>query len=186
MQRSCWTTAAWLAALVAASPLAAQDFTVAAGLFAQSQPGVAPTRWGSGGVLAVDFGSGQAPIRAEVGYARTDYSVLGDDYHSHYGNVLVGLASRGRPGRDRTNVGLYIGVGARVRDDVSETDPTFASSAEWQSLVSPGFTFDVRLTESTSVAVLARYYLTGIAGSIIDSAERDVRSSFGLMVGLRR
>ena len=172
------------AALLQAPPLLAQSVTAGGGVYAQDQPGFAPTRWGWTVLLGTEIGGGPVPFRAEASYARVDYTVVGEDYHTNTGNLVVGFTNRGDP-RDALSINFFLGLGARVEDVVPEGD-SVTTSATWKSLVSPGFTIERRIGGSSRVTLLVRDYISGLLGSVIDSSERDVRHSFSFVLGLTR
>ena len=120
---------------------------------------------------------------ASVSAARTDFPVSDDQVHRNFGAAALGLrVSAGSEAR----VGVLLGMGALVSDDVSETDPDFRSSANYEELLLAGIEVGVPVGRSLLVRLSIRDQITGWWWRIWDPAEGALSHRFILTLGLGR
>ena len=118
---------------------------------------------------------------ASVSAARTDFPVAGDQLHRHFGAAALGLrVSTG----SQTRVGVLLGIGALVWDDVSETDPDFRSSANGEEMLLPGIEVGMPVGRSLHVRFSIRDQVTGWWNTILDPDEGTMNHRFILTLGL--
>jgi hypothetical protein len=162
-------------------------------LSAQTKWSVGPTLWvdtdfdgtemGPGINLGISSGPAQgSAFTIDLGFARTDFPVASDELHRNHASISIGgrlMASAGGGA-----VGVTLGLGALVWDDLNETDPGFRSSANAEELVVPGILARFPLTESWGVEVFFRDQISGWYNSIIDPDEFALAHRFVIGVGL--
>ena len=120
---------------------------------------------------------------ASVSAARTDFPVSDDQLHRNFGAAALGLrVSAG----SEVRVGVLLGMGALVSDDVSETDPNFASSANYEEMLLAGIEVGVPLGHSLHVRLSVRDQVTGWWWRIWDPVEGALNHRFILTLGLGR
>ena len=91
--------------------------------------------------------------------ARTDFPVASDDFHRNFASAGVGL--RLMTGGDGATIGIALGAGVFVEDDVNETDPKFTSSANGEEIVMLGVEAQFPVTASWGVTIFARDQVGG-------------------------
>ncbi len=110
-----------------------------------------------------------------VSAARTDFPVADDQLHRHFGAAALGFrVSTG----SQVRVGVLLGMGALVWDDVSETDPDFRSSANGEEMLLPGIEVGVPIGRSLDVRLSIRDQVTGWWNRILDPAEGALNHRF--------
>ncbi len=117
-----------------------------------------------------------------VTVARTDFPVGVDDLHRNWGIAAVGLRLA-RSG-ERQRVGISLGLGAVVFDDVSETDPGFRSSANAEEMLQLGVEGSIPLNESLHLRLALQDMVTGWWNAIIDPSEGNLNHRFQLSLGV--
>ena len=118
---------------------------------------------------------------ASISAARTDFPVAGDQLHRNFTAAALGLrVSAG----NRVRAGVLLGMGALVSDDVSETDPNFVSSANYEEMLLPGVEVGVPVGRSLDVRLSIRDQVTGWWNRILDPAEGALNHRFILTLGL--
>ena len=75
-------------------------------------------------------------------------------------------------------------MGALVSDDVSETDPNFVSSANYEEMLLPGVEVGVPVGRSLDVRLSIRDQVAGWWNRILDPAEGALNHRFILTLGL--
>jgi hypothetical protein len=162
----------------------------------------AQTKWSVGPMLWVDtdfngtevgpginIGVSSGPERGsaftmDLGFARTDFPVASDDLHRNHASISIGGRLMTRAGGGGGAVGVTLGIGALVWDDLNETDPGFRSSANAEELLVPGILARFPLTEACGVEVFLRDQISGWYNSIIDPDEFALAHRFILGVGI--
>ena len=166
---------------------------------AQTKWSVGPTLWvdtdfnGTEVGPGINIGVSSGPERGsaftmDLGFARTDFPVASDDLHRNHASISIGgrLMTRagGGGGGGGGAVGVTLGIGALVWDDLNETDPGFRSSANAEELLVPGILARFPLTEAWGVEVFLRDQISGWYHSIIDPDEFALAHRFILGVGI--
>ncbi len=114
--------------------------------------------------------------------ARTDFPVGVDELHRNWGTAALGL--RFALPAEKISLRFSLGVGFLVFDDVSETDPGFRSSANWEELLLPGIEGSIPLRGRWHFRVVAQDMVTGWWNALIDPDEGAVGHRFLISVGL--
>ena len=139
------------------------------------------SRWARG--FAVDLGVARRRSWS-VGLlgmaARKDFALGDDELHRNYG--VAALSVRFTFDRPGPTVALGAGLGVFVADDVSETDPGFRSSANYEELAIPGVEVHWPLNEKWGIVFSARDLWSGWWGALIDPEE--AASTHRLMVSV--
>ena len=106
--------------------------------------------------------------------ARTDFPVASDDFHRNFASAGVGL--RLMTGGDGATIGIALGAGVFVEDDVNETErrkeetcvssstvicPKWTSSANGEEIVMLGVEAQFPVTASWGVTIFARDQVGG-------------------------
>lgn len=123
-------------------------------------------------------------LALDVGVARTDLTVLGQEYHDDH--LLLALGSEWVPWRGRTGLGLRLGVGAYRESQTVETDPPVGGGVNWIEMIlgavvlSRELGADRDLVVSLSDAALGNPLLAAL-----DPDEYGIEHRFRLMVGVR-
>ena len=166
---------------------------------AQTKWSVGPTLWvdtdfnGTEVGPGINIGVSSGPERGsaftmDLGFARTDFPVASDDLHRNHASISIGgrLMTRagGGGGGGGGAVGVTLGIGALVWDDLNATDPGFRSSANAEELLVPGILARFPLTEAWGVEVFLRDQISGWYHSIIDPDEFALAHRFILGVGI--
>jgi len=164
---------------------------------AQTKWSVGPTLWvdtdfnGTEVGPGINIGVSSGPERGsaftmDLGFARTDFPVASDDLHRNHASISIGgrLMTRAGGGGGGGAVGVTLGIGALVWDDLNETDPGFRSSANAEELLVPGILARFPLTEAWGVEVFLRDQISGWYHSIIDPDEFALAHRFILGVGI--
>ena len=164
---------------------------------AQTKWSVGPTLWvdtdfnGTEVGPGINIGVSSEPERGsaftmDLGFARTDFPVASDDLHRNHASISIGgrLMTRAGGGGGGGAVGVTLGIGALVWDDLNETDPGFRSSANAEELLVPGILARFPLTEAWGVEVFLRDQISGWYHSIIDPDEFALAHRFILGVGI--
>ena len=87
-------------------------------------------------------------------------------------------------GWDQSAIGVVLGAGVLLEDDVSETDPSFRSSARGESILMPGVELRLPIGASWGVTAFARDQLGGWFNALVDRAEADLSHRFVVGVGV--
>lgn len=160
---------------------------------AQTKWSVGPTLWvdtdfnGTEVGPGINIGVSSGPERGsaftmDLGFARTDFPVASDELHRNHASISIGGRLMTRAGGGA--VGVTLGIGALLWDDLNETDPGFRSSANAEELLVPGILARFPLTEAWGVEVFLRDQISGWYNSIIDPDEFALAHRFILGVGI--
>ena len=87
-------------------------------------------------------------------------------------------------GWDQSAIGVVLGAGVLLEDDVSETDPSFRSSARGESILMPGVELRLPIGASWGGTAFARDQLGGWFNALVDRAEADLSHRFVVGVGV--
>ena len=102
--------------------------------------------------------------------------------HRNYVSAAVGI--RLMTGGDQSAIGVVLGAGILLEDDVGETDPLLRSSARGESILVPGVELRIPIRASWGVTVFARDQLGGWFNALVDRAEADLSHRFVVGVGV--
>jgi len=153
--------------------------TVAAGIYVDPDWSLGETITGPAVLVGVKL---HGPFRLEAGLARTDFPVGTDQLHRY--TVTGVLGSDVVRTRTQTSLGLFLGAGIMVQDDLNETDPSFRSSANGYSVVVPGISVRRSLANGRSLNFMLRDYMSVSFDVIFDRTESDIGHNFFAVVGV--
>ena len=162
---------------------------------AQTKWSVGPTLWvdtdfnGTEVGPGINIGVSSGPERGsaftmDLGFARTDFPVASDELHRNHASISIGGRLMTRAGGGGGAVGVTLGIGAYLWDDLNETDPGFRSSANAEELLVPGILARFPLTEAWGVEAFLRDQISGWYSSIIDPDEFALAHRFILGVAI--
>jgi len=185
------STAVILLSFFSVAPMAAQDgvvrgqyLSLSAGLGLEDEgfPENRPSALAAGveGGYAFD-GPFRISIAGTVG--RRSFDLGTDKYHRNL--VFLDIGPEFAVVRTaKVELGVRLGIGARMDDDVNETDPEFRSSANWDGALVPGIVLRHRLSNSLAVMARLKDFVIDIPNRLFDPSEADVRHDVLLELGL--
>jgi len=179
----------WLmcaAPLVLCSPISgaaqAVEFSASAVLFVDSEFSDG-TELGPGLALGVATRVDRpVSFTFDLGLSRTDFPVAQDELHRSFLSAILGL--RFTTLGEGARFGVTLGGGVLISDDTNETDASFRSSANLETMVVPGMIVSFPVTASWGVRVFVKDQVTSWFDSIFDPDEGDLGHRFLLGAGV--
>lgn len=181
--RAAWLLGGVLLATSLTSTIAAAQVEVAAGVLLAPEPGPDGTRFGPALSVGVSGATIGLPLYFEAGYARTDFTSLGQAYHDNHYSLILG--AEWFPSRAATRVGLRLGAGAYGERQVVETNPPSPGGNNWIEAVVPGLVVEHGLGGGRRLIVGISDFLLGPYFAILDSSEYSIEHRIRVTVGLR-
>ena len=137
-----------------------------------------------GPMLSLTLGADLAglPLLLEAGFARADFTSFGEEFHRNYGAFVLG--SEWVPVRETVHVGLRLGLGAMVEDDISEDDPAFRSSNRWAEALVPGVVVRRPLAGGRALVFTVSDHIAGFWNALWDPDEYGVEHRLRVLVGV--
>jgi hypothetical protein len=138
-----------------------------------------------GPVISVTLGTGALgfPLLLEGAVSRIDFTSFGEPFHRNYGFMTLG--TEWLPVQGPGAVGLRLGVGAAVEDDISEDDPTFFSSNNWAEAVVPGLVLKRTLASGRQLVLTISDHILGPFNAVLDPEEYGVEHRVRVLFGVR-
>ena len=169
----------------AASPICAvAQGEVALGVLVVPEPSVGGTQVGPALAAMVFRDVLGVPLFLEVGFARTDFNSLGQDYHhNHYSFALNTEWLPARSGS--TRFGFRLGLGAYGEYEIVETDPASSGGDSWTEAVVPGLILERDIGEDRRLVVALTDSVLGPYFAVFDPEEYDVEHRIRLTLGMR-
>ena len=133
--------------------------------------------------LALDLDAVGVPLILEAGFARADFTSFGEAFHRNHGYFVLG--TEWTPVRAGVHVGLRLGVGALVEDDINEDDTAFRSSNNWAEAVVPGLVIKRPLASGRELVFVLSDHVLYPIDALFDPDEYSVEHRFRLLLGLR-
>ena len=176
---------------VLATPLSAQDGVVR-GKFLSLSAGLGledddfPRNRPSALAVGVDAGYafvGRLRVSVAGAVGRRSFDLGNDRLHRNLAflDVAAEVAVVRTPS---VELGVRLGIGARMDDDVNETDPEFRSSSNWDGALVPGIVLRHRLSHNFALMAGFKDYIIDIPNRILDPSEAAVRHDLLLELGL--
>ena len=133
--------------------------------------------------LAIGTDAVGFPLILEAGFARADFTSFGEAFHRNHGYFVLG--SEWTPVRSELHVGLRLGVGGVVEDDISEDDPGFRSSNNWAEAVVPGLVIKRPLASGREFVFTVSDHVMYPIDALFDPSEYSVEHRFRILFGVR-
>ena len=159
------------------------DVEVTAGVLAVGE--IASAANSVGPVISLTLGTGALgiPVLLEGAVSRIDFTSFGEPFHRNYG--FMTLATEWLPVREPVAVGLRLGVGASVEDDISEDDPAFFSSNNWAEALVPALVLKRTLASGRQLVFTISDHILGPFNAVLDPEEYGVEHRVRVLFGVR-
>ncbi len=159
------------------------DVEVTAGVLAVGE--IASAANSVGPVVSLTIGSGALgiPVLLEGAVSRIDFTSFGEPFHRNYGFMTLG--TEWLPVQGPVAVGLRLGLGATVEDDISEDDPTFFSSNNWAEALVPALVLRRTLASGRQLVLTVSDHILGPFNAVFDPEEYGVEHRVRVLLGVR-
>lgn len=119
-------------------------------------------------------------LRFDVAVGRTDFTVLGQDYHDDHYALALSAGPEVAPG-----VSLRLGIGAYGEHQTVEGDPSRGGGDNWTEMVVPALVLSRPLTTGRTLVFTVSDAILGPVDALFDPSEFDVEHRIRLLVGVR-
>ncbi|MEM7415846.1 MAG: hypothetical protein AAF389_10150 [Gemmatimonadota bacterium] len=125
---------------------------------------------------------GFGALSVEAGWARTDFTAVGRDFHNDH--FVAHLSHEWRLIRGPTVVGVRFGVGAYGEFQTVESDPPTGGGDNWFETVVPEIVLARAIAPNRRIVISVSDAILGPVNAVFDPSEYSVEHRIRLLVGL--